>query len=834
MSEEDQETLRVSHEVVPISTPSGAIDHGRFVPGALLGSRYRIVALLGKGGMGEVYRADDLLLGQPVALKFLPQRVSGNANALARLLSEVRIARQISHPNVCRVYDVGQLDGEHFISMEYVQGEDLRSLLHRIGRFGPEKGVAIARQICAGLAAAHDRGVLHRDLKPANVMIDERGVARITDFGLAVLADSAEAQRREGTPAYMSPEQLEGTELTTLSDIYSLGLVLYEIFSGRMLFEAKTITELLELRRSTTAKSVRLTNDIDPVIERVIQRCLAASPALRPKNAALVAAALPGGDPLAAALAAGETPSPELVAAAGEHQGISARAALLSLLAIAVLMVALIVVKSRLDVASVAGIHDPPDAMALRARDLLARFGYRDRPGDRAWSYQADRRESSVYFWYRESRDAIVPVSFFRRDVYVARSGSVSEAQPAIGDPGDVAIRMDPDGRLLQLRVVPSRAQQPGPAFDWNQLLEAAQFDRSTLRDVPPAATVVPFDHRAAWILRDAKSGREQRVEAASLGGRPVSFEIGEPQPVRGRPGAWVGLVFLLTTLSIVAILARRNLRSGRIDSLGAKRTATVGALAIFLTWLLGADHVTTTSEIGLLIEAIAWASMVWLVLFCGYIAIEPTLRRRWPHSLVSWTRLLRGEWRDPIVGRDILVGIIGGCVNVLLDVELPGVFAAHPRPYAISELVMLNGPRQAVGELLSVVPRSIMDSMAMLITIIVIWMLVRRLWLAGAIFFVIQTVRFGLTSISVSSALTGVAFSALMIFLPRRFGYLALAVTFLTDAILQITPVLLPPLAWHTTVAVLGFGLVAAFAVGSAIVSLAGKPLISADFLES
>ena len=129
MSDHDDETLRVSGELTPVPGRSASIDHGRFVPGSLVGSRYRIVALLGKGGMGEVYRADDLLLGQPVALKFLPGRIAGNADALGRLLGEVRIARQISHPNVCRVYDVGEVDGEHFISMEYVQGEDLRSLL---------------------------------------------------------------------------------------------------------------------------------------------------------------------------------------------------------------------------------------------------------------------------------------------------------------------------------------------------------------------------------------------------------------------------------------------------------------------------------------------------------------------------------------------------------------------------------------------------------------------------------------------------------------------------------------------------------------------------------
>ena len=168
---------------------SEAIDHGRFAPGDLVAERYRIVGLLGRGGMGEVYRADDLRLGQPVALKFLPATLARDPMQLARFHAEVRLARQVSHPNVCRVYDIGEADGRHFLSMEYVDGEDLASLLRRIGRLPQDKAVEIARQLCAGLAAAHERGVLHRDLKPANVMLDGRGQVRITDFGLAALAD---------------------------------------------------------------------------------------------------------------------------------------------------------------------------------------------------------------------------------------------------------------------------------------------------------------------------------------------------------------------------------------------------------------------------------------------------------------------------------------------------------------------------------------------------------------------------------------------------------------------------------------------------------------------
>ena len=209
--------------------PSSGVSHissvgaaGRFAPGQMLAGRYRIVALLGRGGMGEVYRADDLVLEQPVALKFLPESLSDNSDALARFRGEVRIARQVSHPNVCRVYDLGETGGQYFLSMEYVDGENLDSLLRRIGRLPTDKGLEIARQLCAGLGAAHAKGVLHRDLKPGNVMLDARGQVLLTDFGLAGLAGQIEgAEVRNGTPAYMAPEQLAGEEVTVRSDIYS-------------------------------------------------------------------------------------------------------------------------------------------------------------------------------------------------------------------------------------------------------------------------------------------------------------------------------------------------------------------------------------------------------------------------------------------------------------------------------------------------------------------------------------------------------------------------------------------------------------------------------------
>ena len=197
-------------------------------------------------------------------------------------------------------------------------------MLRRIGRLPEDKAVQIARELCAGLAAAHDEGILHRDLKPANIMIDGRGRARITDFGLAGLAEGFRgADVRAGTPAYMAPEQLSGTGVTSRSDIYTLGLVLYELFTGKQAFAGRTPAEIAQAQHESTPMSPSShVSHLDPSVEAVILRCLEKDPRRRPGSPLSVAAALPGGDPLAAALAAGETPSPEMVAEAGDHGGL--------------------------------------------------------------------------------------------------------------------------------------------------------------------------------------------------------------------------------------------------------------------------------------------------------------------------------------------------------------------------------------------------------------------------------------------------------------------------------------------------------------------------------
>jgi serine/threonine-protein kinase len=283
---------------------------------------------------------------------------------LERFRAEVRTARQVSHPHVCRVHDIGEFDGQPFLTMEYVDGEDLAALLRRIGRLPEEKGIELARQLCLGLTAAHERGVIHRDLKPANVMIDGRGQVRLTDFGLAAAADAVD-DVRAGTPAYQAPEQLAGREVTARSDLFALGLVLYEVFAGRREGPPATPAELRRLyAEGTPSKPSGYVSGLDPSVEKAILRCLEREPGDRPSSAYEVLAGLPGGDPLAAALAAGETPSPQLVADAGGEGTIRQRLGLALLGVVVGSIVLLALLSDRVMLFRKVPLPEPPEVLA--------------------------------------------------------------------------------------------------------------------------------------------------------------------------------------------------------------------------------------------------------------------------------------------------------------------------------------------------------------------------------------------------------------------------------------------------------------------------------------
>jgi tetratricopeptide (TPR) repeat protein len=294
------ESLLAFHDDDPEGEPGRETTQAEFAAGEVFAGRYRMTRRIGRGGMGDVWQADDLVLETPVALKLIN---STDPTARERILNEVRLARQITHPAVCRVFDVGEAESGIFYSMELVRGEDLAALLRRVGRLPSEKVVDIARQLCAGVATAHAQGVLHRDLKPANVLIDDDGLVRITDFGIAIQRADASLHMRTGTPRYMAPEQrAQGTPLSEQTDVYALGLVLCELLIGPDAFIRSSAAGPLP-RPST------LVPNVDAQLERVVMQALSPDPRDRQSSAFEMAMSLPeSGTGTAAGFAAAAAP----------------------------------------------------------------------------------------------------------------------------------------------------------------------------------------------------------------------------------------------------------------------------------------------------------------------------------------------------------------------------------------------------------------------------------------------------------------------------------------------------------------------------------------------
>ena len=637
--------------------------------------------------MGEVYGATDLALGQSVALKFLPEEAAQNQRLLERFHGEVRIARQVSHPNVCRVYDIGQAEGMPFISMEYVDGEDLASLLLRIGRLPADKALETARKLCAGLAAAHDRGIIHRDLKPQNIMMNKRGDVVIMDFGLAAIAGQLSgAEVRNGTPAYMAPEQLRGAEVTAKSDIYALGLVLYELFTGKRPFDANTVQAMLRQQESAQLTSMTsIAADIDPGVEKAIRRCLDPDPARRPANVLSVAAALPGGDPLAAALAAGEMPSPELVASAGKLEGLAPRYSIPCLVAIVVCLCGAVALRARYGAIMHTPLDNPPEVLAHQAREMASSFGYPKRPADSALSLNnrgdlLDRlqqlpqphrwdewlaAEAPIFANYRES---LAPLS---ADPY----GDVTPDNPAPTRPGMAHIVVDGAGRLREFQANPyPDAQTLTPPVAPDAVFRAAGLDLARFTEIP--ATFVPAGASSevhSWKGPHPRiPGLNLTIDLASWKGRITQVAIHFDWPKTAAPASLAGTlasrlrgIVLLALgavgLLAVVLLARHNWRLGHIDRKGALRIGIARCLLGLLAWIGTVHPVPDESMIPFFFANCAAWLMWGAALALLYVALEPLVRARWPHSIVTWNRLLAGRWLDAQVGSHILIGATVG-----------------------------------------------------------------------------------------------------------------------------------------------------------------------------
>jgi eukaryotic-like serine/threonine-protein kinase len=278
------------------ATATGLHAHADFARGTILAGRFRIESLLGVGGMGMVYRATDQALDVPVALKLLRPELAQRAGAFERFRQELLLARQVSSPHVVRIHDLAQHEGRWLISMDFVDGESLDRRLDREGAFAVEDALRIARQVAAGLQAAHARGVVHRDLKPANILLDGDGNGYIGDFGVArslVTSGLTQTGAVIGTPDYVSPEQARGEAVDARSDLYSLGLILYEMLAGRMPFDGGTMSEILAQRMTRTPRQVNeVRQDVPPWVSRLVDRLLRPQPAHRFQDAGAVVAAI--------------------------------------------------------------------------------------------------------------------------------------------------------------------------------------------------------------------------------------------------------------------------------------------------------------------------------------------------------------------------------------------------------------------------------------------------------------------------------------------------------------------------------------------------------------
>jgi Protein kinase domain len=815
--------------------------------------------MLGRGAMGEVYKADDLKLGQPVAIKFLPAELGLQSSSLARFHREARIARQVSHPYVCRVYDVGEVDGLHFLTMEFIDGEDLASLLRRIGRLAPDKAVEIARQVCAGLAAAHDAGVVHRDLKPANLMIDSRGRARLTDFGIAALArEVAGADRLAGTPAYMAPEQLRGADSTTRSDIYSLGLVLYEIFTGKRLIDATSIAEALLHHANAVMEPPFSMPGLDPAVERAILRCLEKDPERRPASPVLVAAALPGGDPLQSALSAGETPSPEMVAAAGAQETVRPAIGVALFVVIGAMLMAGAWLRTQVNIAARVDFENPPEVLAHKARELLAALGYPERAADTAYGFTYNNsfiefnarngdpatrrrrlesgRQEALLFWYRESPAAMAVVV---RDVLgrPPRVEPVTADNPPLVTAGMKLLVLDLAGRLVSFRAVSPEfgpvdveAKQTGS----DRIFAAAGLDAHDFVAAPPTWTPpVATDARAAWVgsYREYPS-LPVRIEAASLRGVLTAFETIGPWQSRAdvgtversrslRTGAAVAL--LVSVLILVGgALGWANVRSGRGDRRGAWRIALLLFGLRLASWGLNTDHVLGSAELTLLRLGLSEAVFDAVSAYVVYLALEPFIRRRWPQVLVGWNRLLAGGFPDPLVGYETLAGFAVATSAAVLNLA---VIYWSAGVTATTNLNALESVRRVAAFLAAELNDALFIAVIMAFLFALLRELLRREWLvivAVVITFALlgknlETFSRGWWSGLVMGGSLGIA----AIIAVTRFGLVALAAFFFAWTFLQQAPALLRSSAWYSGVSLFVFSTIlamSAWALFSAI----------------
>jgi hypothetical protein len=609
--------------------------------------------------------------------------------------------------------------------------------------------------------------------------------------------------------------------------------VLYELFTGKRVYETQTIHELIELHdKSAPATPSSHVRDIDPLAERVILRCLEKDPKARPASAVQVALALPGGDPLQAALAMGETPSPEMVAASGEKTGLRPAIAMASLASVIAGLITFAFLSNKVNWPAQLLGENSPDALAHKARDIIHRLRYTDRATDSAfgisengdyrryieqndrsvsrWNQITRTQPAAIYFWYRES-------PWYLEAGRWDSGGRVSEADPPWNVPGVVNLRLDPLGRLLFFSAVPPRVDQDNgslPPPDWTSLFAAAGLDPAHFSKTEPKWTpLAAFDTRAAWTGGyPDQPDIPLRIEAAAYRGKPVYFVLlgswsgpGRMQEDQQSTGQRVALTIILCLICGIllgaVLLARYNFRQGRGDRRGALRLALFVFAARMLGWLFGASHVPTFNEVFLFFElAVSQALLAAGVLWLLYIALERFVRRRWPATIISWSRALSGGLRDPLVGRDVLVGVLFGIAKALIPVVENLVrLRLDAAPQGSARDGWLSA-RYLIAENLDGISVTLFIALAFVFLLFLLSALTRRRWLAAIIFvlIILAPTLFGGSNPMITGPFV-LLFNATTVIILLRFGLATLATGVFVSNLLFNLPITTDFSAWYT-----------------------------------
>ena len=814
----------------------------RFREGDRFAGRYRMLKRLGAGGMGEVWKAHDEMLDEEVALKFIRHgfiRHGGAARDRAwieRLLAETSLARRITHPNVCRVHDASEVEGEFFLSMEFVPGHDLARRLRREGRFEPDAARRLAAELVDALHAIHTAGLLHRDLKPANILFGQDGAARVSDFGLAAAsAEVTESDSPSGTRSYMAPELLAGASPSERSDVYALGLVLFEAMTNRRAFRsAEEITAAAARGELPPAPSL-LVPEVDVLLEHLVKRCLAPRPEERPTSVEL-RRALAQSDPLEAVMSLGDPPSAEVIAGSSSRYLLSPRQAGIAG-AIFFASIALLVLLTALGGVERLPRQDP-DRTAELVVELAAELGFPEVGSApyRAWRYEdvtgfhwrpgfvlARDPASSAHrwgFWYRE---APVPLTPERAYTSFYLGGRTQLLDPPRDASGMTTLVVSEELELIAFetrRRVGERAETDGPLVDWHRLFTLAGLDFEDYEAIPPEPSGVA-ERSLAW--RDRSSSR--RVEMGISGGEVVAFAVLRPAEDPPAEGGLSPTFLLFNGILLAGLLAfllpraLRHFRAGLGDPRSSVRLAFFCAVTAAGSWILAAEippdpALAFFTVVQGLLLGLGIGSLLWVL----YQAVEPSLQRERPWVLVSWSRFLRGEWRAPLVRSHLLLGTTLGILAPLLVATLNLVRGDAAEVLPVNLLLSGSRPLEWFAGALDLVDNSILLGLQLLASLTVLRFLLRSEWAA-----LLATWGIGECLIFVifgwsPELLTNTLVYLLGLYALTRIGLLTFVALHFTFLLFEQFPVASGLDTWHAGASIFGIGVASALVLFNAL----------------